>query len=231
VVASALGLSRRPAFPARWAAGTYFEGVSGLGPLGEMHLRAGCYLGIAPLPSGLANAILVVPLAGARRIEAPLLHLLPGALERDPALGPRFRAARPVSTPTILGPMAVEVRPPDGQGLLLAGDAAGFIDPMTGDGMRFAIAGGELAARAALEALEHGWDGVHRRLAARRRQAFGRKRLFNKAMRRLTASAAALRLLDTCAPLLSPLFWRLITYAGDVDALDVNPGDARPRSS
>jgi 2-polyprenyl-6-methoxyphenol hydroxylase-like FAD-dependent oxidoreductase len=28
----------------------------------------------------------------------------------------------------------------------LAGDAAGFIDPMTGDGLRFAVQGGELAA-------------------------------------------------------------------------------------
>ena len=43
----------------------------------------------------------------------------------------------------------------------------GFIDPMTGDGLRFAVRGGELAARAALEALEHGWAGVHARLAAR----------------------------------------------------------------
>ena len=33
--------------------------------------------------------------------------------------------------------------------VLLAGDAAGFVDPMTGDGLRFAVEGGELAARAA----------------------------------------------------------------------------------
>ena len=33
-------------------------------------------------------------------------------------------------------------------GLLLAGDAAGFIDPMTGDGLRFAFAGARLAADA-----------------------------------------------------------------------------------
>ena len=38
-------------------------------------------------------------------------------------------------------------------GLLVAGDAAGFIDPMTGDGLLFAVRGGELAAEAALEAV------------------------------------------------------------------------------
>ena len=45
-------------------------------------------------------------------------------------------------------------------GLLLAGDAAGFIDPMTGDGLRFALRGGELAAEAALRELQIGAAGV-----------------------------------------------------------------------
>jgi hypothetical protein len=36
------------------------------------------------------------------------------------------------------------------EGLLVAGDAAGFVDPMTGDGLRFAVRGGELVADAAL---------------------------------------------------------------------------------
>ena len=35
---------------------------------------------------------------------------------------------------------------------------------MTGDGLRFAVRGGELAAAAALDALAHGWPGVHARL-------------------------------------------------------------------
>jgi flavin-dependent dehydrogenase len=215
-IASSLGLPWRPAFPARWAVGAHFEGVHGLRPWGEMHVRAGYYLGVAPLPGGLANAILVVPLAGARGSGAPLPQRLAQFLAGDPELGPRFSAARQVAPATILGPMAVDVRPPEGHGVLLAGDAAGFIDPMTGDGMRFAIGGGALAARAALDVLEHGWDGASRRHADRYRQAFGRKRRFNRAVRRLTASAAAVRALDTCAPLLAPLFSRLIAYAGDV---------------
>ena len=42
----------------------------------------------------------------------------------------------------MLGPLAVDVVRDEVAGLLLAGDAAGFIDPMTGDGLRFAIRGG-----------------------------------------------------------------------------------------
>ena len=79
----------------------------------------------------------------------------------------RFAGARLVGPPVVLGPLAVEVRDTGFDGLILAGDAAGFIDPMTGDGLRFAVRGAELAACAALEALEHGWSGVHKRLAAR----------------------------------------------------------------
>ena len=79
-------------------------------------------------------------------------------------------------------------------GLLLAGDAAGFIDPMTGDGLRFAVRGGELAAAAALDALEHGWAGVHARLAAAtRRREFAAKWRFNRALRTLVSSPPAVR--------------------------------------
>ena len=45
---------------------------------------------------------------------------------------------------------------------------------------RFAVRGGELAGVAALDALEHGWQGVHQRLAARRRAEFASKWRFNR---------------------------------------------------
>ena len=38
-----------------------------------------------------------------------------------------------------LGPLAVESSAAGVPGLLLAGDSAGFIDPMTGDGLRFLL--------------------------------------------------------------------------------------------
>src|SRR6185295_1246493 len=89
-------------------------------------------------------------------------------LARDPALRDRAAGARLAGPPVVLGPLAVDVRDESIDGLLLAGDAAGFIDPMTGDGLRFAIHGAELAAAAARQALEDGWSGVHHRLTADR---------------------------------------------------------------
>ena len=58
-LARAAGLARTPRHPRRWAIGAIFEGVTGLGEFGEMHVRAGRYIGIAPLPGGLANACVV----------------------------------------------------------------------------------------------------------------------------------------------------------------------------
>src|SRR5262245_9517297 len=144
--ARTLRLARQPRRPRRWAIGGYFDGVDELSALGEMHVRPGCYVGIAPVPDGRANAWPVLPEAAARRVWADPAAMLRSAIDADRALAPRFARARLIGPPQILGPMAVDVSAPGVPGLLLAGDAAGFIDPMTGDGLRLALAGAELAA-------------------------------------------------------------------------------------
>jgi menaquinone-9 beta-reductase len=219
ILASSLRLSRAPVTPRRWAIGAYYEGVSGLSDLGEMHIRPTHYIGVAPLPGDLANAILVAPRGELRQGRPALLSRLARALAADPELAPRFSRARAIGPPAVLGPLALDVAHAGTRGLLLAGDAAGFIDPMTGDGMRLAMAGAELTANAALEALEHGWDGVEDRLDEARRQAFSRKWRFNRAMRCLTGSRAAVGAMAACMPLLSPVLARAIAYAGDVAEL------------
>src|SRR6476661_4681027 len=62
-IAFGLGLSRHPARPRRWAVGVYAARVDGMSQFGEMHVRRGCYLGVAPLPNGLTNVCLVKPAA------------------------------------------------------------------------------------------------------------------------------------------------------------------------
>ena len=59
---------------------------------------------------------------------------------------------------------------------------------MTGDGLRFAVRGAELAADAALAALEHGWTGVARPARRARGASSRRKWRFNRALRALVAS-------------------------------------------
>lgn len=214
-LAFGLGLARHPAEPRRWATGAYYEQVAGVGALGEMHVRRGRYIGIAPLPGGIANVCVVKPFAPGDAQASNPSALLASELMRDQAFRDRFAAARLVAKPAVLGPLAVDVSDAALRGLLLAGDAAGFIDPMTGDGLRFALRGGELAAIAALDALANGWTGVHERFGAARRREFGSKWRFNRALRALVASPAAVRGAALAARLTPGLVRRIAIAAGD----------------
>ncbi len=216
-LAFALGLARHPRTPRRWAIGTCASGVDGLAPFGEMHIRAGHYIGIAPLPGGLANVCIVRPAAGGDGALQHPQQVLADALASEPMLHERVARAEFLAPPMVLGPLAVdrvdEATVPDG--LLLAGDAAGFIDPMTGDGLRFAVRGGELAALSALRALEHGWAGVHASLEAVRRQEFQGKWRFNRILRGLVGSTTGVRGATIGGRVAPGLVRALIRHASD----------------
>lgn len=215
----ALGLARHPQQPRRWAIGMHLQDVSGIGPFGEMHIRRGHYIGVAPLPSGLANVCVVKPAAAVERALGDPAACLLAALAIDPELRDRVTRSQPVGRPHVLGPLAVDAVagacPPPG--LLLAGDACGFVDPMTGDGLRFALRGGEMAARAALEALHHGWQGVHQDLDRQRRREFAGKWRFNRALRALVGSPGAVRAAAAGARVAPAVVRALIAKASDCD--------------
>jgi flavin-dependent dehydrogenase len=232
-IAFALKLARHPARPRRWAVGAYYENVQGLTTLGEMHIRKGRYIGVAPVPGGATNVCLVVEKEKGKRFDVvngktdPFFQsLLTAEIARDPHLRDRFAGARLLGPPVVLGPLAVDVSPHQLDGLLLAGDAAGFIDPMTGDGLRFAVRGGVLAAEAAIDALARGWEGVHERLEAKRRLEFAFKWRFNRALRALVASPAAVEASSLAARVAPAAFSRVIATAGDCRkaALEYPPG-------
>lgn len=223
-LARAMGLTRHPPRPRRWAIGAYFEDVGSMTTCGEMHVRVGHYIGVAPVPGGLTNACLVVPhtrgatTAGWRDPAA----MLQSAIAADARLASRFRRSRMLDEPHVLGPMAIDARTAGAPGMLLAGDAAGFIDPITGDGLRFAYRGAELAAGVTLDVLEgkvEGRDAV-RVLAARRHGAFAAKWRFNRAIRTLIASPLGVSGATVAARALPTAFRALIRYAGDCASPD-----------
>ena len=242
-IAFGLGLARHPARPRRWAIGGYFENFAPQTTInaeiaehaekdalrvprvlrctsvfGEMHVRRGRYIGVAPVPGGLTNVCLVRPAGPADAELADPAAMLVRELARDRALRDRAAGARLVGPPVVLGPLAVDVRDASIDGLLLAGDAAGFIDPMTGDGLRFATRGGELAAAAALQVLEHGWSGVHARLRAARRLEFGGKWRFNRVLRTLVSSPRGVDLAAAAARVAPAILRAVIARAGDCHA-------------
>jgi len=221
-LAGRVNLSSYASTPRRWAFGAYFANVTRMSARGEMHIRRGAYIGVAPLPGGLTNVSVVLDnvLAGRVQKDAPYgktdqQTIVRRALSADAVLRDRFAAATQLSPVTVLGPLAVNARAAGCPGLLLAGDAAGFVDPMTGDGLRFALRGGELAAHAALDELASGRPG-YARLAALRRREFSGKWRINRALRVMVGSPGAVGLASLVSNWWSGPVEYLIQLAGDV---------------
>lgn len=215
---AALGLTRFARAPRRWAYGTYFEGVAGLTARGEMHIRTDGYVGVAPLPGGRANVCVVREgRRGTSKFDPRTI--VAEAVAFDPDLRERFRCASPAAGVAVLGPLAVDASTAGVPGLLLAGDAAGFVDPMTGDGLRFALRGAELAAEAALVELSQGVPAFARLHAARARE-FSSKWRLNRALRVLVGSPRALEVASRLARRWSTPVAYLIGVAADLPSID-----------
>lgn len=213
VLARAARLSRHPAQRRRWAFGAYATDVADMSDVGEMHIRPGAYAGLAPLGGGLTNVCVVTSGRPAGRTPEDVMRRV---LEGNPHLRDRTAALRLTTPPHVLGPLAVDCDASGVRGLLLAGDAAGFVDPMTGDGTHIAIRGGLLAAGAALQALESGnLEAAVSRLTADRRAALGPKLRFNRLMRRLSSSDVALDVAGLGVHVAPFILRRLVAYAGD----------------
>jgi flavin-dependent dehydrogenase len=103
--------------------------------------------------------------------------------------------------------------------MLLAGDAAGFIDPITGDGLKFALDGATMAAAVALEMLAGQCDPrqAFAALATRRRAAFATKWRFNRGVRLAVASPRAITAAALAARVWPRAFESVIRYAGDCE--------------
>ncbi len=191
---------------------------------GLLDLRDGITLGVAPVGRGVWNVTVVCPASRAKEgippdpagfLEAVLRERLPGArwtLEDGPYAS---------------GPFDWPVRRGWAPGAVLVGDAAGYFDPFTGQGVYRALRTAELAAPAVDAAIERGsWAPLaayHRRWAGEARAGrivqrgveavMSRPRLRGRVLRRLGASGglpAVIRVTGDAAPpatLLRPSVW------------------------
>ena len=144
----------------RLALGAWFEGVEGLSDRVEMHVLSQGYVGIAPLPGGVAGVAAVFPLDAPRNSLLDHAAFLLSAINGNDELRGRFRKARAATGTRGAGPMAHGARCLARGRILLAGDAVAFVDPFTGEGVQAALAGGEGAARAVAEAVLAGGAAI-----------------------------------------------------------------------
>jgi len=142
------------------------------------------YVGLAPVPGGQLNIGIVLgptwreALArdGAARTTARILEMIPPTAD-DPI---RWAEAAPCDRIAGASPLGGRVARRAGPGWFLVGDAAGFLDPFTGEGLHRALVSTELAALSIEVAL--GFEG---------RAAAGAARAYDRAMRRRFASKDA----------------------------------------
>ena len=78
-------------------------------------------------------------------VRADVANTLPEVFGRYPALQERSRAWKPLSEAVSTSPLVFHQPEPERNGILMAGDAAAFVDPFVGDGISLALRSGALA--------------------------------------------------------------------------------------
>jgi menaquinone-9 beta-reductase len=177
-----LRVERPVRFPRRLGLVAHYEGIPGLEDHGEMHVGDGYYVGLAPMPGGELNVGMALPMgagSAARRFNAAIAGL--------PAVAARLRDSKPITPIRGAAPIGHRVSEIAGPGWLLVGDAAGFVDPFTGEGIYRALR----SARAAAEALQGSDPEASYR--AKRRAAFSAKDVLTWAVQSLLVAPPLFR--------------------------------------
>ncbi len=201
VVGERLGLRRPHRWLHRLALVADMEGVSSDPERGEIVLAPPAYSILNPVAPGVGNLSLVVPLEEGRRHKADLAGYFDRATRALPGFRDRLRDARRIGPVHALGPLAYDVLPPRDGGVVLVGDAAGFLDPFTGEGIYAALRSAELAAEVgagalkaddlSAAALSRAHDGLAAEFTAKARVTL----ILQRVIARRALSVAAARLL------------------------------------
>lgn len=137
-------LSPRPASPAegKWLGiKAHFRESSPPASV-DLYFFSGGYCGVQPAGKELINVSAMV------RAEAATT--LPQVLALHPEIHRRSGCWQPATDPVTTSPLLFRRPQPLRGNVLLAGDAAGFVDPFAGDGIALALRSGELAAASLL---------------------------------------------------------------------------------
>lgn len=156
VIAERLGLRGPHPWLHRLALVADIEGASGDPERGEIVLAPPAYSILNPVGAGVGNLSLVIPIEEARRHKADLAGYFDRVTRELPGFRERLRNARRTGPVRALGPLGYRVAPPRVDGVLLTGDAAGFLDPFTGEGIYAALRSAEVTAEVGARAVKAG---------------------------------------------------------------------------
>ncbi len=187
-VARSLDLLHEHPWLRKFSVRGYWEGMQGLSEHGEMHVAAGAYCGIAPLSPTRANVAFVLGRLDIRAAGGDIERFYRDTIAgRWPRLADRLAQARLLAPPKAVGPLALVAKRVSAPGAMLVGDAAGFYDPFTGEGITLALRTAEMAAEEADRALRAGRTDDLRSYDQRRDQATRDKFRLNRLLQGVVA--------------------------------------------
>lgn len=135
----------------------YYSGITGMDQSLEIHFVKSCmpgYFWIFPLENGLANVGVGMVMSDVKKGNVNLQKEMLDAIAQNPLFKDRFVNAKlvsPIKAWTL--PFGSKKRKVHDDNVLLIGDAAGLVDPFSGEGQGNALLSGKLAAGVAAEAL------------------------------------------------------------------------------
>ncbi len=178
VISRGMGLDAPVRWPRKTGLIAHYRNVSDLDQYGEMHVGNACYGGLAILEDGLTNVAVVANSAAVESRSGTIEEFFEASIRAMPELARKLESATREGTIRGVGGMAHRARRTTGDGYLLVGDAASFLDPFTGEGIYEALRGASLAAPVASAALRGGDTSARalRDYRLARRQAFTAKR-------------------------------------------------------
>jgi flavin-dependent dehydrogenase len=111
----------------------------------DLYFFSGGYCGVQPIDAQTINVCSLV--------RADVATQLDDVLGQHPALAERARNWTLTMEPVSTAPLVYAEPEPERDGVLFAGDTAGFIDPFAGDGISLALRTGTAAAHAAMHVI------------------------------------------------------------------------------
>ncbi len=159
----------------RYGVTGHLRSVAGIGPYVEVLPHQDGEIYLAPCGEDVTLVALLLEERAMKFFKGDLSRRYLESLRSTEGFGSRIARAELVPPVYAVGPLGFTVDPCYRPGLLLIGDSAGFLDPITGEGMALALKSVKAAVPLISEAFAHGDFGTElgRRYAEKRLELIG----------------------------------------------------------